>query len=115
MRRFKPNPITEFILETDPVFKEYLPELSKDIENREFVFDKTNHFPTPLKRVLLRNAFREKTFRDRNLYLLRTSRKLDGFLPEAIRNQLMLDEDGISELSEKQAAFCEKHSDQRIT
>jgi len=97
-----------------PVFRDY-PFLTKerhecpvDRADVEFIFEQLLKVPDPIKKIIMRNAFKLKVRRERNLYILNATNKVVKLLPDKLRHALTVDEVEIRTIAEDCAERCRR-------
>jgi len=97
-----------------PVFKDYpfliqeRHDCPADTADVEFIFRELNKVPDSIKKLVLKNAFKLKIRRERNLYILNTTQKIVSLLPKKLRNSMTVDESEIREVSKQCADKCRR-------
>jgi hypothetical protein len=97
-----------------PVFMDYdfltqdWHECAADRADVEFIFEQLSKVPDPIKRIILKNAFKLKVRRERNLYILNTTSKVVSLLPEKLRHALTVDDDEIRIIAQDCADRCRR-------
>ncbi len=88
-----------------PVFRDYpfltepRHECSADRADVAFIFEQLTKVPDPIKRIILNNAFKLKVRRERNLYILNTTKKAVSVLPEKLRYALTVDDEEVRDIA----------------
>ena len=97
-----------------PVFRDYpfltahRHDCAADRADVIFIFDEVGKVPDPIKHIVLNNAFKLKSRRERNLYILRTIEKVVALLPEKLRHSLTIDDEEIRALAIDCADRCRR-------
>ncbi|WNC68173.1 replication endonuclease [Thalassotalea nanhaiensis] len=97
-----------------PVFRDYdflTAEWHKcpaDRADVEFIFHHLSKLPDQLKRLVLNNALKIESRRDRNLYILNTTKRIVDFLPAKLRYSLTVDDEEIRKIAEESADRCRR-------
>ncbi len=97
-----------------PVFRDYSflteprHECSADRADVAFIFEQLTKVPDPIKRIILNNAFKLKVRRERNLYILNTTKKVVSVLPEKLRYALTVDDEEIRDIARECADRCRR-------
>ena len=97
-----------------PVFRDYSflteprHECSADRADVTFIFEQLTKVPDPIKRIILNNAFKLKFRRERNLYILNTTKKVVSVLPEKLRHALTVDDEEVRDIANQCADRCRR-------
>ena len=73
-----------------------------------FIFNELSKVPDPIKRIILKNAFKINVRRDRNIYIRNTTKRIVDLLTPKLRYALTVDEDEIRAISENCADRCRR-------
>lgn len=97
-----------------PVFRDYpfltepRHECSADRADVAFIFEQLTKVPDPIKRIILKNAFKLKVRRERNLYIRKATNKVVSLLPEKLRHLLTVDDEEVREVARECADRCRR-------
>ena len=97
-----------------PVFRDYdfltvdRHECAADRADVDFIFEQLSKVPDPIKRIILKNAFKLKVRRARNLYILKTTAKVVSLLPEKLRHSMTVDDEEIRTIATDCADRCRR-------
>lgn len=95
-----------------PVFRDYSfltkerHECAADRADVEFIFEQLLSVPDPIKKIILKNAFKLTVRRERNLYILNATKKIVSLLPEKLRHALTVDDEEIRNVAQDCADRC---------
>jgi len=96
------------------VFKDYpfltedWHECAADRADVDFIFEQLNKVPDAIKRIILNKAFQLTVRRERNLYILNTTKMIVSLLPEKLRHLLTVDDVEIRVIAEDCADRCRR-------
>jgi len=97
-----------------PVFEDYpfltaeRHDCAADRADVDFIFEQLSKVPDPIKRLILKNAFKLDKRRERNLYILRTVESITQLLPAKLSHSLTIDDDEIRLMAEECADRCRR-------
>ena len=97
-----------------PVFRDYdfltvdRHECAADRADVDFIFEQLSKVPDPIKDAILKNAFKLKVRRERNLYILKTTAKIVNLLPEKLRHSMTVDDEDIRTIAKECADRCRR-------
>lgn len=74
----------------------------------DFIFEQLTKVPDTIQRIILKNAFKLKVRRERNLYILNTTKKIVSLLPEKLRYSLTVDDEKIRTIAQDCADRCRR-------
>lgn len=110
------NLIARELNQLSPVFKDF-PFLMEnqhscaaDRADVDFMFRELGKVPEPIQRNILNKAFKLKNRQTRNLYILRTTKKITGLLPKKLQYALTVEDDDIRNLAKDCAERCKRIS-----
>ncbi|OKY25237.1 hypothetical protein BI291_17165 [Thalassotalea sp. PP2-459] len=72
------------------------------------MFEQLNKVPDVIKRIILNKAFKLKVRRERNLYILNTTKMIVSLLPEKLRHSLTVDDEEIRVIAQDCADRCRR-------
>ncbi|MDT0605041.1 replication endonuclease [Thalassotalea castellviae] len=91
-----------------PFLAEERHECAADRADVNFIFEQLNKVPDVIKRIILNKAFKLKARRERNLYILNTTKMIVGLLPEKLRHSLTVDDEEIRVIAQDCADRCRR-------
>ena len=91
-----------------PFLTEEWHECPADRADVDFIFEQLNKVPDTIKRLILKNAFKLKVRRERNLYILNTTKSIESLLPEKLRYSLTVDDEEIKDIAQDYADRCRR-------
>ncbi|WP_083602091.1 replication endonuclease [Thalassotalea sp. PP2-459] len=91
-----------------PFLTEERHECAADRADVDFIFEQLNKVPDVIKRIILNKAFKLKVRRERNLYILNTTKMIVSLLPEKLRHSLTVDDEEIRVIAQDCADRCRR-------